>query len=122
MPRAIIDELTGGLAPDQVDYNLPDGVFSTGVNVRFRYSSAEKCKGNQAVFGSLSATAIWANSIGDGTTIYWIYECSGHFQFIRMSRYMSMHVHKSTLIPALIKYTQELEQRLARLEAQQRLH
>lgn len=73
MPRAVIDELTGGLAPDQVDYNLPDGVFSTGVNVRFRDSSAEKCKGNMAVFGSLSATAIWANSIGDGTTSYWIY-------------------------------------------------
>lgn len=73
MPRAVIDRLAGGLAPDQVDYNLPDGVFSNSRNVRFRDDSAEKCKGNAAVFGSLSATAIWANSIGDGTTSYWLY-------------------------------------------------
>ncbi len=73
MPRAVIDKLSGGLAPDQVDYNLPDGIFSTGLNVRFRDDSAEKCKGNESVFGSLSATAIWANSIGDGTTSYWAY-------------------------------------------------
>lgn len=73
MPRAVIDKLTGGLAPDQVNYNLPDGIFSDARNVRFRDDSAEKCKGNEAVFGSLSSTAIWANSIGDGTTSYWIY-------------------------------------------------
>lgn len=77
MPRAIIDRLNGGLVPDQVDYNLPDGVFSTGRNVRFRDDSAEKCKGNSAVFGSLSVTAIWANSIGDGTTSYWAYANEG---------------------------------------------
>lgn len=71
--KAVIDQLDGGLAPDQVDYNLPDGVFSTARNVRFRDSSAEKCKGNSAVFGSLSATAIWANNIGDGVTSYFAY-------------------------------------------------
>lgn len=71
--RAVIDKLSGGLAPDQVNYNLPDGVFSDARNVRFRDDSAEKVKGTQAVFGSLSSTAIWANSIGDGTTSYWIY-------------------------------------------------
>lgn len=73
MPRAVIDRLPGGLAPDQVDYNLADGVFSNSLNVRYRDDSAEKCKGNQAVFGSLSSTAIWANPIGDGVTSYWAY-------------------------------------------------
>lgn len=77
MPRAVIDKLSGGVAPDQIDYNLPEGVFSSAVNVRFRDDTAEKCKGNTAVFGSLSATAIWANSIGDGTTSYWIYGSEG---------------------------------------------
>lgn len=71
--KAVIDKLSGGLAPDQVNYNLPDGIFSDARNVRFRDDSAEKCKGNSAVFGSLSATAIWANSISDGVTPYWIY-------------------------------------------------
>lgn len=71
--KSVIDKLSGGLAPDQVDYNLPEGFFSNSTNVRFRDDSAEKCKGNQAVFGSLSATAIWANNIGDGTTSYFAY-------------------------------------------------
>lgn len=73
MAKAVIDKLSGGLAPDQVNYNLPDGIFSDARNVRFRDDSAEKCKGNSAVFGSLSATAIWASPISDGTTPYWIY-------------------------------------------------
>lgn len=71
--RAVLDRLSGGLVPDQVDYNLPDGVFSDGRNVRFRDNSAEKTKGTQAVFGSLSSTAIWAKPIGDGVTSYWAY-------------------------------------------------
>lgn len=71
--RAVLDKLSGGLVPDQVDYSLPDGIFSDGRNVRFRDDSAEKCKGNSAVFGSLSSSVIWAKPIGDGTTSYWAY-------------------------------------------------
>lgn len=71
--KAVIDRLSGGLAPDQVNYNLPDGIFSDARNVRFRDDSAEKVKGTQAVFGSLSSTAIWANNISDGATSFWIY-------------------------------------------------
>lgn len=71
--RAVIDKLSGGLAPDQVEYNLPDGLFSDGRNVRFRDDSAEKTKGNSAVFNSLSSSVIWAKPIGDGVTSYWAY-------------------------------------------------
>lgn len=71
--RAVLDKLPGGLAPDQIDYNLPDGFFSDGRNVRFRDESAEKVKGTQAVMGSLSVTAIWAKPVGDGATSYWVY-------------------------------------------------
>jgi hypothetical protein len=71
--KAVIDKLSGGIVPDQVNYNLPDGLFSDGRNVRFRDDSAEKTKGNEAVFGSLSSTAIWALPIGDGVTSYWAY-------------------------------------------------
>lgn len=71
--KAVLDRLSGGLAPDQVEYNLPDGIFSDGRNVRFRDDSAEKVKGNEAVFGSLSVSTIWAKPIGDGVTSYWAY-------------------------------------------------
>lgn len=73
--KVVIDKLPGGFVPDQVDYNLPEGVFSDVRNVRFRDSSAEKCKGNSAVMGSLSVTAIWAKPIQDSmaTTNYWVY-------------------------------------------------
>lgn len=71
--RTVIDKLSGGFVPDQVDYNLPDGIFSDGRNVRFRDDSAEKTKGNEEVFGSLSSSVIWAKPIGDGVTSYWAY-------------------------------------------------
>lgn len=71
--KAVVDKLEGGLVPDQVDYNLPDGLFSDGRNVRFRDGVAEKIKGTQAVFGSLSVTAIWAKPVSDTTTRYWVY-------------------------------------------------
>lgn len=65
--------MEAGLAPDQADINLPDGIFTDLRNFRFRDGSLEKCSGNLGVFGSLSATAIWLNSITDGTNIYWVY-------------------------------------------------
>lgn len=71
--RTSIDDISKGLAPDPVDLQLPDGVFTDSRNFRYRDSAVEKCRGQQAVFGSLSATPMWAASIGDGVTSYWIY-------------------------------------------------
>lgn len=71
--RASIDSVTQGFAPDPVDLQLPDGFFTDSRNFRYRDAAVEKCKGQAAVFGSLSVTPMWAASIGDGTTSYWIY-------------------------------------------------
>lgn len=71
--RSSIDNVTLGFAPDPVDLQLPDGFFTDSRNFRYRDAAVEKVKGQQAVFGSLSSTAIWAASIGDGVTSYWIY-------------------------------------------------
>ncbi len=70
---ATLDNLPGGFEPDRVDYNLADGVFSDCRNVRFNDGDAEKCKGTSAVFGSLSASAIWALNLNDNTNSFWIY-------------------------------------------------
>lgn len=71
--RASVDNVTLGFAPDPVDLQLPDGFFTDSRNFRYRDAAVEKCKGQQAVFGSLSATPMWAAPIGDGVTSYWIY-------------------------------------------------
>jgi hypothetical protein len=73
MPKLVIDKLEGGLLPDQANYNLPEGFFSSGQNVRWRDDTIEKIAGTDAIFGSLSSTAIWASAISDGITPYWIY-------------------------------------------------
>lgn len=71
--RVPIDDVSSGFVPDPVDLQLPDGVFSDSRNFRYRNSAVEKCKGQQAVFGSLSVTPMWAAAIGDGVTSYWAY-------------------------------------------------
>jgi len=71
--RASIDDITKGFAPDPVDLQLPDGFFTDSRNFRYRDAAVEKCKGQTAVFNSLSVTPMWAASIGDGTTSYWLY-------------------------------------------------
>lgn len=71
--RVPVDDVTAGFVADPVDLQLPDGVFTDSRNVRYRDKAVEKCKGQQAVFGSLSVTPMWAASIGDGITSYWIY-------------------------------------------------
>lgn len=75
--RVPIDDVSKGLIPDQVDLQMPDGVFTDSRNVRYRNGAVEKCRGQQAVFSSLSATPMWAASIGDGTTSYWVYGNEG---------------------------------------------
>jgi hypothetical protein len=71
--RSVFDSLKGGFSPDQIAYNLPDGYFNDGRNVRFRDGTAEKTKGTAAVFGSLSATAIWAKYVTDGNNNFFAY-------------------------------------------------
>lgn len=71
--RQPVDDVSKGFIPDPVDIQLPDGVFTDSRNFRYRDAAIEKCKGQQAVFSSLSATPMWSDSIGDGTTWYWIY-------------------------------------------------
>ncbi len=75
--RTSIDDVSKGQIPDPVDLQLPDGVFTDSRNFRYRNAAVEKCKGQQAVFSSLSATPMWAASIGDGTTSYWMYGNEG---------------------------------------------
>lgn len=70
---ARIDNMEAGLAPDQADINLPDGIFTDLRNFRFRDGALEKCKGVNAVLGSLSTTAIWLSSLSDGINQYWVY-------------------------------------------------
>jgi hypothetical protein len=71
--RTSIDDVSQGFVPDPVDVQLPDGIFTDSRNVRYRDAAVEKCKGQTAVFGSLSVTPMWAAAIGDGTTSYWLY-------------------------------------------------
>lgn len=71
--RTSVDDVSGGLNADLVDLQLPDGVFTDSRNFRYRNAAVEKCKGQTAVFGSLSVTPMWAASIGDGITSYWAY-------------------------------------------------
>lgn len=73
--RIPVDKVTDGLVPDQPDYALPDGVWTDGRNVRFRDGGAEKVGGTVPVLGSLSATAVWAESLRDvsANVDYWVY-------------------------------------------------
>jgi hypothetical protein len=41
--------------------------------VRYRDGAAEKCRGYAQALGDLSATAIWAQPISDGTNYFWVY-------------------------------------------------
>lgn len=71
--RAQIANLSPGFVPDPVDVLLPDGAFTDSRNFRFNNGSVDKAKGYQAVFGSLSASVIWASYIGTGTSTFWLY-------------------------------------------------
>lgn len=62
-----------GIVTDSPDVGLPSGAWTDGRNVRFRDGAVEKCRGYTQALGDLSATAIWANPITDGTNYYWVY-------------------------------------------------
>lgn len=73
--KATIDKVDGGIIPDQPDYALPDGLWTDARNMRFRDGGAERIGGNLPVLGSLSTTAVWAQSLRDvsANVDYWVY-------------------------------------------------
>src|SRR5262245_20024462 len=72
--KAELDNLaTPGFVPDAPDVGLPAGAWTNSRNVRYRDGAAEKCRGYDAALGGLSATAIWAAPISDGTNYFWVY-------------------------------------------------
>lgn len=74
MKRATVDGLASpGFVPDAPDLLLPAGGWTNGRNVRYRDSSAEKCRGYSQALGDLSATATWAQPITDGSSYLWVY-------------------------------------------------
>lgn len=74
MTIASIDNLaTPGFLPDAPDMVAPAGAWTNSRNVRYRDGAAEKCRGYEQALGGLSATAIWAAPISDGTNYFWVY-------------------------------------------------
>ena len=71
--RQSIDNLATGISPDLPDWNLPDGAWSDSRNVRYRDGAVEKMRGHEEIWGDLSATAIWAAPISDGSNYFWVY-------------------------------------------------
>lgn len=68
-----IDRLDEGVIADQPDLIVPIGAWTDARNIRFLDGAAEKARGYDAALGSLSATAIWATSVTDGTNVFWVY-------------------------------------------------
>jgi hypothetical protein len=62
-----------GIVPDYPDLNLTEGAWTDSRNVRYRDGAVEKVRGYTEALGGLSATAIWAAPISDGTNYYWVY-------------------------------------------------
>lgn len=72
--RASIDTLGRlGFMPDVAELELPPGGWTDSRNVRYRDGAAEKCRGYVQALGDLSATAIFAAPITDGTNYFWVY-------------------------------------------------
>lgn len=72
--QASIDKFDApGFLPDAPDMIAPAGAWTDSRNVRYRDGAAEKCRGYTQALGDLSATAIWAQPISDGTNYFWTY-------------------------------------------------
>lgn len=72
--KAAIENLSQpGFLPDAPDTLAPAGAWTDSRNVRYRDGAMEKCRGYEAALGSLSATAIFAAAISDGTNYFWVY-------------------------------------------------
>jgi len=72
----VAQEIAAGIMPDIPALALPHGAWTDSRNVRYRDGAVEKFKGQIATLGSLSCTAIFASSITDGTTNYYVYASS----------------------------------------------
>jgi hypothetical protein len=62
-----------GIVPDSPDLSLEAGAWTDSRNVRYRDGAVEKVRGYSQALGDLSATAIWAAPITDGTNYFWMY-------------------------------------------------
>lgn len=72
--QSSIDNLAQpGLVNDTPDLGLAAGAWTDSRNVRYRDGALEKCRGYTQALGDLSATAIWASPISDGTNYFWAY-------------------------------------------------
>lgn len=67
------DLVQAGINPDAPDLMLPDGAWTDSRNVQYRDGAVEKCRGYEQALGDLSATAIYAAPISDGTNYFWAY-------------------------------------------------
>lgn len=67
------DLVGGGVNPDAPDIMLPAGAWTDSRNVQYRDGAVEKCRGYAQALGDLSATAIYAALISDGTNYFWAY-------------------------------------------------
>jgi hypothetical protein len=72
--RFTVDNLAQpGMVQDVPDQLLPNGAWTESRNVRYRDGAAEKCRGYQQALGELSLTAIWAQTVTDGTNHFVVY-------------------------------------------------
>lgn len=73
MKATLEDFSQPGFVSDIPDDLTPGGAWTDSRNVRYRDGAVEKCRGYQPALNSLSATAIAANAISDGTNYFWVY-------------------------------------------------
>jgi hypothetical protein len=71
--RLKVDNLASGFVPDQPGHDLAPGAWTDSRNVRYRDGAVEKAPGYAQVLPDLSATAIWAMSLSDQESSYWVY-------------------------------------------------
>jgi hypothetical protein len=73
MKRLSFSKLASGFVADLPGADLPAGAWTDSRNVRYRDGALEKAPGYAQVLPDLSVTAIWAMSLSDQDTSYWIY-------------------------------------------------
>ena len=71
--RHVADQLAAGVFPDMPAWNLPPGVMTDSLNVRYRDGAAEKIKGYSQELGDLSVTADYVTMLTDGSTVFYVY-------------------------------------------------
>lgn len=78
MKRADVNDLSSpGFLPDPPPIASPAGAWTDSRNVRYRDGAVEKVTGYVAALGSLSATAVFIESVNDGLNAFWVYGTGG---------------------------------------------